>query len=608
MEEKIEEQPVVTSQKKKWYRTKWFYGAVGAVVVLFILGQVFGGDKGPTYEFTAVQKGDLSQTVDATGNVESADEIDLRFEMIGRVAKIYKQANDEVKTGDIIAELDLQELNGRVAQYSASVARAQANLNKVLAGETDAYLSNIKAKLDQAQANLDQMKATSADTVANAQAALDTAENNLKLSEGGDDSQIVQDAYQDMVALLQSIQNTLSNALTEADNILGIDNTLANDEFEDVLSALSSTAFTNANSSYRRAKSVKSGADIAINNINTASSHEDIDWAADTAEEALSEMKSMLFDVSAVLDATVPIGELSQSELTTLKTNINTDRAAVSTDYTSLINQEQAVSTAKNSYTTYYVAYKQAQTNLENAQAKATADVAAYQALLDQAQASYDDAKNPARDEDIATARAQLNEAYAGLTQAVAARNKGRIIAPIEGVIGKIDAKIGEYVSSQDDVVKIVSPHFEVQVDIPETDIIKITKDDDADITLDAYGEDVHFMGKVTEIEIGETVIQDVIYYQVTVSLNDSDEEHQILNGMTSNILFYTEDKSDVLYIPQRVVRTDDEGRHVLILNEAGEEERVAVETGLRGDGGLIEIVSGLTEGQEVIVKKIENE
>ncbi len=595
-------------QKKKWYRKKWFYASVviGIVAAIFVV-RAMGGEAEPQYEFTMVQKGVLSQTVDATGNVESADELDLRFETSGRIGAIYKQTNQQVFAGEVIVDLQLGELNARVAQYSAGVQKAQANLNKVLAGETNAYISNLKAKLDQAYANLSQIQASSADSVANAEAALQTAENNMKLSEGGENSHIVENTYQDMVALLQSIQNTLAEALTEADNVLGVDNKLANDDFEDELASQEPMLLPTAKNAYKSAKEAKKDVDELLNTITIASPHDDIDWAADTAEEGLFVMKSMLFEVSEVLDKTKPIGGLSQTTLDTLKTDIATARSSINTDYISLIDQTQAISTAKNSYSTYVVAYDQAQKNLTNAQAKSDADIQVYNALVDQAQANYDDAKNPPRQEDVATARAQLREAQASLGQSVAARNKGRIIAPINGVIGKIDAKVGEYVSASDIVVKLVSPHFEVNVAIPETDIVKVSTGDDADITLDAYGEDKHFTGKITEIEIGETVIQDVIYYNVTVSLEDGDEKYKILNGMTANVLFYTEEKTDILYIPQRVVRSDDEGKYVRILNNMGELEQMRVETGLRGDGGLVEIISGLSEGDQVVVKELDD-
>ena len=132
------EQEIKTIKKKKWYRRKLFYILI--VVSLLIMSVVYGqykkANKPTTYETVKVERGALTQTVDASGNIESADELDLRFDVGGRIGKIYKQTNDKVKVGDITVEIELGELNGRVAQASASVNKAKANLDKVLAGET----------------------------------------------------------------------------------------------------------------------------------------------------------------------------------------------------------------------------------------------------------------------------------------------------------------------------------------------------------------------------------------------------------------------------------------------------------------------------------------
>ena len=596
--------------KKKWYKRKLFYVllVVALLIAFTVYGQVKKANAPTSYETVKVEQGSLSQAVDATGKVASAGELDLRFEKSGNMAKIYKNVNDKVKAGDIIAELDVKSENAQVAGASASVSQAQANLNKVLAGATDSYVLSIKSTYDKAKASLDQIKATSADTIANAESVLRTSENNLKLSEGGENSQIVRNAYQDLFVTIQSIQNSLSNALTDSDNILGVDNTLANDEFESVLSSQDSSKLSMAKSKYYVAKSAKIDLDNRSIGLSLNSSHEDVDTAAQEAEKGLVVSKDLLFAMSQMLDVTVPIGDLSQTELNTLKTNISVDRTDVSTKYSTIVSKVQAVDSAKNSYITYQIAFDKAKANLDNAKIKAVADIASAEASVQQAEAQYNDVNNPARTEDVSSARAQLYSAQASLSQAVAMRNKGRIVAPLDGTIGKIEGKVGEFVNANNIAVKLVNPNFfEIQVDIPETDIIKITVGDEADITLDAYGEDSHFVGKVSEIEIGETVIQDVVYYKVTVSMEDnSEDEFNILNGMTANVVFYTENRENALYIPQRTIRTDDAGKKYVRLLQAGEAKDVFVDTGLRGDNGLIEITSGLEVGQEIIVREIE--
>lgn len=579
-------------KKKGWYKRKWFF-------IVLILAVLAGGgvyrqfrknSQKSQYETVKVIRGALKQTVDATGNVESADELDLRFETAGRIGRIYKQINDSVKSGEIIAELELGQLN-------AAIAQAQANLNKQLAGDTSEYLASLEAAYNQAQASLGQTQATADSDVHIAEAALQTAENNLKLVEGEEQSRIVQDAYGDMVALLRATQNILSGSLTEADNVLGVDNTLANDDFESVLSALKLDKLNIAKNKYMAAKAVKIDVDTAVNGLSQSSSHEVIDHAAELAEDGLSAMKDLLFAVDEALGNTVPLGSLSQAELDTLKTDNQTERTAIAAKYTSLLDQTQAIVNAKNSYASYKIAYDKAVKDLADAKKKAEADVAGAQAAADKAKATWDDGKNPPREVDVAGYRAALWEAAAN-------RDKSRIIAPIDGAIGKVPFKQGEYVGVQDAVVKLISPHFEIKVDIPETDIVKINIHNPAEIKIDAYGDEVKFQGNVLQVESGQTVIQDVVYYKVIVSL-EGDLQHRIFNGMTANVVFSTERKDNVLFIPQRAVRSNN-GKYVKVL-ENKQVKDAEIKTGLKGDGGMVEVVEGLSEGQEIIIGTVEN-
>ena len=121
---------------------------------------------------------------------------------------------------------------------------------------------------------------------------------------------------------------------------------------------------------------------------------------------------------------------------------------------------------------------------------------------------------------------------------------------------------------------------------------------DKAIITLDAYGDDIKFNGKVTEIEKGETVIQDVVYYKVTITLDPT--EQAIKPGMTANVKIVTAQKEDALSVPSRALIGN--GHKTARVLENGELKEIPVETGLKADGGLIEIISGLEDGQEIVV------
>lgn len=524
-----------------FFKTKKFY--IGLVVLVIIGGLIIRGrnaaNKAPAYETVKVEQGTLVQSVDATGQIQSANDISLRFELPGILSDLNFKEGDQVKAGQVLASLRLSELN-------ASVAQAQANLNKQLAGATPEYIAQLQASLDKAKNDLAQAQGSGND------------------AEG---SKLVQNAYDDLVISLQSMQVVLASSLTSADNILGVDNTLANNSFKDYLSSLNFASLNQAKNSYIEAKETKTTFDLSVNSLSKFSAHSDIDSAAIKADMAMVKMKNLLYAVSVVLDNTAPIGTISQVVLDGMKTGVQSARTDLNLKYASLNNTTHSIVTARNNY-------------------------ASYQTLVDKAQAALKDAQNPPREVDIASYRAAV-------AQAVASRNKAIIVAPIDGLITKINYKVGESVSGADEVIKLLSPHYEISVDVSETDIAKIQLGQQVSMTLDAFGEDIKFSGKVFNIDPGATNVQDVVYYRVKISLDDSDKP--IKPGMTANVSILTDKRENTLFIPSRAVITDGAEKQVKILQN-NQAVTTTVKLGIKGDDGKVEITEGLSAGQEIIL------
>jgi len=163
-----------------------------------------------------------------------------------------------------------------------------------------------------------------------------------------------------------------------------------------------------------------------------------------------------------------------------------------------------------------------------------------------------------------------------------------------------MENKQGEQTSLSLPVIRMVGLlNYEIEADVPESDIAKVETNQNVEITLDAFGEDQIFEGKVTFVEPAETVIQDVVYYKVRVEFDKYDE--RIKPGMTANLIIETNHKDDVLLVPLRAVKASNGRRFVEVLDSMGVSQEKDVKLGLRGDNGY-EILSGLQEGEEVIV------
>lgn len=554
------------------------------VAALIGYGQYKKATTPPSYETVKVMRGSLKQTVEATGAVKSADDLSLRFEYSGKVNEVKVKEGDVVKAGQILMRLNTADLD-------AAVAQASANLNQRLAGATPEDLIYFKSAVDVAGASLEQAKSDSDHMIAAAQSAVDNAYNNLKLAQGGENSEIVSNAYENAVVALRSSVSTMDNSMTQSDNILGVDNYFANDDFEVNLGNTDSSKLPYAQDLYDDVKILVISAKTAINVLSTASARSDIDGALISAESALNGCIQLLGATKEVLTATAPVGSLSQSSLDAKKTIIETARTSANAQYNSVVSTKQNIDNAKNSYTTYSIAYEKAKKDLENTKTTAASNIAIKEAAYRQAVSNYDGKKNPPREVDVASLRASLS-------MAIANRDKAILKAPIDGVVTKVFKKRGEFTSMSEPAIEMLTPHYEVEVDIPETDVTKLKVQDGVVITLDAFGDDVKFGGKVLSIDPASTEVQDVVYYRVKVALDDSDKD--VKPGMTANVTVSTASVDNVLYLPLRSVRTNSE-RYVKVLVN-NEVKDTPVKLGLRADDGLVEITEGVAEGDVVVL------
>jgi HlyD family secretion protein len=542
----------------------------------------------PVYETVAATRGNVAQTVEATGNLEAIDDLSLRFELPGLLSKVNVKEGDMVVSGTVLGNLRLSELD-------AAVAQASANLNQRLAGATVQDRSYAEAAVSSAQASLDQTKLDTAKAISDAQSALATAQNNLRLAQNGNDSQIVTQAYENAVAALQAALPKLDDALTQADNILGVDNTVGNSSYQQYLSASNPSVLSQARLNYTTTKAARDSARSLGAPLTSKSRQIDIDAGLDEVAKALSSMLGLLGNTSDVLSNTTQGGSLTQATLDGLKTIIQATRTTISTQNTAIVTTKQNLVNAKNSLVTFQIAYTSAVRNLTDAEANADASIKIRQATYDQAVSNLQTKINPPRAVDIAYYRAALS-------QAIANREKAYIRAPISGQITKVGKKPGELVTSADQIFKLLSPHYEIQVDVSEVDVPKIKIDDQATITLNGFGPDVLFTGEIVAIDPAATVIQDVVYYKVRIRLDDTTKP--VKSGMTANVSIATDRRDNVLFVPFRTIHSRDDGSKFVRVLSNGQEQEVDVKVGLRGNEGKTEVSSTLKEGDAVIVSK----
>lgn len=234
----------------------------------------------------------------------------------------------------------------------------------------------------------------------------------------------------------------------------------------------------------------------------------------------------------------------------------------------------------------------------------------AYQATLSQAKFAIDQRsaelalkKAQARQSDIDLANAEILSAQGQYEAALARYNNTVITAPVDGTITSVDIKVGEQSMAQSSAIILQDVNnMYIEANINEANITNISIGMPIDITYDAFGPDKIFKGTVSSIDPSSTIIGGVVNYKVTAKV---DQIPELRSGMTANMTITAKQKPNVIKVPNRAILTSEDGMKTirLITNKKTKKwKEVPVTLGIEGDGGVVEILSGLNEGDEYVV------
>lgn len=174
------------------------------------------------------------------------------------------------------------------------------------------------------------------------------------------------------------------------------------------------------------------------------------------------------------------------------------------------------------------------------------------------------------------------------------------LVAPLDGDIIARKIEPGQTVTASD-ILYVMSDRLIIEAQVDETDIGRIVVGQAADITLDAYPQDV-IPGKVDQIAYEAKTVNNVTTYMVDVL--PGKVPAFLRSGMTANIKVLTAATNEVLVLPAEAVHTEKNQTVAWRTNPDDQDKPLSVPivTGL-SDGKKVEIRSGLQEGDPVLVK-----
>ena len=202
----------------------------------------------------------------------------------------------------------------------------------------------------------------------------------------------------------------------------------------------------------------------------------------------------------------------------------------------------------------------------------------------------------------LSAARQQLEMSQASNTQMAAMSDYTRIVAPFDGVVTWRYADTGSLVqagtsnSNSAPVVKLAQVNvLRLRIPVPESMAATVRVGQTADVAVQATGE--HFTGKVTRF----TDALDRSTRTMQVEIDVPNESYKLQPGMYANVALQTQSRPDALTIPVQAVQHHDGKAIVLVVDAQNHVQPREIQTGLE-DPGRVEVVSGLSEGDRVIV------
>ena len=285
-------------------------------------------------------------------------------------------------------------------------------------------------------------------------------------------------------------------------------------------------------------------------------------------------------------------------------------------DYNSVVKKGQVI--AELDKTNLTSELNRAKADLTSAQSTLnyeTANFNRYQTLFDKglvsandyesARLSYEKARQTVASSRESVQKAQTNLGYATIT------------SPIDGVVLSKAVEEGQTVAASFNTPELFTiaqdlTDMRVIADIDEADIGGVKEGQRVTFTVDAFPED-RFEGQVTQVRQQATTSSNVVTYEVVISAPNKDLK--LKPGLTANVTIFTIEKNNVLAAPAKALRfipneallskdqqiEDIEAKNKVWTLEGNTFKAHAVETGTT-NGMLTEIVSGISEGTEVLV------
>jgi len=175
---------------------------------------------------------------------------------------------------------------------------------------------------------------------------------------------------------------------------------------------------------------------------------------------------------------------------------------------------------------------------------------------------------------------------------------EAKVKSPLSGTVGRLYLDKGSTIGLETPVALIARmDRVKVEFNIPEKDMVKVSKGQEVRVKVDAY-PDRTFDGKVTRVSPVVDSLTRSAYAEVTLS----NPGHELKPGMFAEITIVVNSSQGAMVVPKEgILENLNSGSSLVFVVEDGRAMKRDIKTGI-SQGGLVEVKSGLSFGEKVIV------
>lgn len=536
--------------------------AIILVIISFVgnsVAQSFNDETGVTEIITEpVEKGTLITSVSGAGQVSNVSRVDLTAKASGDVVRVSVENGEEVVAGTVLVQLNTTDVNKAIRDAETNLESAELSLQKLLRPADDLAMLQSENAIFRAEESLQ-------DAEEDLEKAYDDAYNE------------VSDAFLDLPAIMTGLEDILyGSAVNGSQSDI--------DAYPDLVKKYNKSVLdlkTDVLLEYDAARVAYTSSFAAYSVVNRSS-------ANDVIEELASE----------TYDAAVMIGEAVKrtKNLVDFVEDILTVRS---------VGIPNSVATHRNTLNSYTASLNSIISSLYGA----VTDIpegreSVLSAGRDFAEKNESHEKLEAGPDalDIKSSELTIRQRENSLRDARERYSDYVVTAPFAGIVANVNVRVGESVGSSTTAITLITTQKIAEIFLNEVDVAAVKRDQKATLEFDAI-EGFSVTGTVAEIDTLASVQQGVVTYGVKIAFDTDDE--RILPDMSVSASIITNIKTGVLLVPNAAVKTRGNSIFVEVQKGDGSLVQITVEIGSFNDEKT-EILSGVDEGDEVVVRKVE--